>query len=126
MHELTHIYGVNGGLWQYFYQSYTSTTKKGTSNVVSTVPGDSTKYMVITSSVKSYVQNFFACSDTTIGALLENQGGSGSAGSHWERSIYYDEMMTASVWPSGLKVTPLTLNLLKDSGFYHTVDLTMS
>ena len=67
---MTHIFGVNGGLWTYFYESYTSSTKKGSSNVVGTVPGDSSKYQVITSSVKSYVQDFFGCSDTSIGGLL--------------------------------------------------------
>jgi len=31
------------------------------------------------------------------GLELENQGGTGSAGSHWERSILHNELMTASI-----------------------------
>ncbi len=34
--------------------------------------------------------------------------------------------MTGSVWPSGLKITLLTLNLFRDTGFYHTVDITLA
>lgn len=37
------------------------------------------------------LKNYFNCS-TLAGAYMENQGGSGSAGSHFERRIFYNEV----------------------------------
>jgi|JI6StandDraft_1071083.scaffolds.fasta_scaffold32005_4 hypothetical protein len=37
-----------------------------------------------------------------------------------------DELMTASDWTPGLRISRLTLSLLKDTGFYYDVDLDMS
>ncbi len=39
------------------------------------------------------LQNHFNCSSVE-GAYLENQGGSGSAGSHFERRIFYNEVIS--------------------------------
>ena len=52
-----------------------------------------------------------------MGVELENDGGSGSAGSHWERVALYDEYMTAQLMPE-MKVSKFTLSLLQDSGWY--------
>lgn len=41
--------------------------------------------MVIMSNTKAYIQSYFGCADTTIGGLLEDQGGAGTLASHWER-----------------------------------------
>jgi len=38
------------------------------------------------------LRNHFNCSSVE-GAYLENQGGSGSAGSHFERRIFYNEVI---------------------------------
>lgn len=53
--------------------------------------------MVVTPNVLKYVQTFFGCSDGTTGGLIEDDGkkivylgGLGSAGSHWERTVYFD------------------------------------
>ena len=82
--------------------------------------------MVISPNVQAYVGSYFTCADNTIGAVLEDEGGSGSANSHWDRKVYFNELMTASTWPSNLKITALTLNLFKDTGFFHTIDTTIS
>jgi len=37
------------------------------------------------------VREHFGC-DTAPGGYLENNGGSGSAGSHWERRVFYNEV----------------------------------
>lgn len=48
---------------------------------------------------------------------LENDGGSGSLGSHWEKVILYNEMMTA-VSAKNTVISEFTLAILQDSGWY--------
>lgn len=48
---------------------------------------------------------------------FENEGGEGSAGAHWERSILMNEMMTASDIASP-RISEFTLALMQDSGWY--------
>ena len=82
--------------------------------------------MVVLPNTLAYVQSYFGCSDGTTGALLEDSGGSGSLGSHWERSVYYDEALTASVWSSMMKISALTLNLFKDTNYFYDVDVSQA
>lgn len=82
--------------------------------------------MIITHNVVDYVRTYFGCdSEDPVGALLEDEGGQGTSFSHWERKVYMDELMTASDWTPGLRISGLTLSLLKDTGFYFDVDLDM-
>lgn len=48
---------------------------------------------------------------------LENEGGEGSVGAHWERNILMNEMMTASEITSS-RISIFTLALMQDSGWY--------
>lgn len=45
---------------------------------------------------------------------------------HWERKVFMDDIMTASNLVQGLRLTELTLNLLADSNFYASVDVSAS
>lgn len=47
-------------------------------------------------------------------------------GSHWERSVYYDEALTSSVWNSMMKISGLTLNFFKDTGYFYDVDVSQA
>lgn len=49
---------------------------------------------------------------------LENNGGSGSAGSHWERITFGNEGMTASDFGDAV-YSGFTLNVFKGSGWYN-------
>ncbi len=40
-------------------------------------------------------RKYFGC-PTISGVEIENEGGSGSAGAHWERTILHNEQMTVS------------------------------
>ena len=52
------------------------------------------------------------------GAELENEGGSGTQWSHWEESLFYDEIMTGLSSGAGRSVlSNLTLALMEDSGW---------
>lgn len=49
---------------------------------------------------------------------MENEGGSGSAGSHWERAVIENEYMTATAISHDAVITDFTFALLEDSGWY--------
>ena len=51
---------------------------------------------IVTPKVLSYAKNYFNCPSLT-GVPLENEGTSGSLGSHWEKDIFYNEYMTSSI-----------------------------
>lgn len=51
------------------------------------------------------------------GVELEDEGGSGSAGSHWERRLVEDDLMVAVVG-NNCGMTNLTKLLLEASGWY--------
>lgn len=47
--------------------------------------------------LNAYLQSHFDC-NTIEGMQLENEGGGGSLGSHWERIIAYNEMMSSAAF----------------------------
>lgn len=56
--------------------------------------------------------------DSLQGAHLEDGGGTGSAGSHWESRLFRDEYMTAAASPGPRVLSAITLALFADSGWY--------
>lgn len=50
------------------------------------------------------------------------KGITGSIGSHWERTIIQNEVMTASITFEGNILTIFTVSLLKDTGFWNDVN----
>lgn len=110
----------------YLRGTYGSTTYLPASAVIAPHPVFSGVEMVILQNTKNFVQAYFNCADTSVGAVLENGGGSGSQGSHWERSVYYNEFMTASSSNSADLISGLTLNFLKDTGYFSYVDLNLA
>ena len=51
---------------------------------------------MITPKVLSYARKHFNCPQLT-GVPLEDDGGNGSLGHHWEKDIFYNEYMTNEV-----------------------------
>lgn len=72
---------------------------------------------VVTPRVAAAARAHFDC-DALQGAHLEDGGGTGSAGSHWESRLYRDEYMTAAASPGPRILSSLTLALFEDSGWY--------
>ena len=58
----------------------------------------------------------FGCSSLS-GVPLEQQGGSGTELSHWEKRVFWDEMMTGTS-SANPKMSRITLALMEDSGWY--------
>ena len=65
--------------------------------------------------INQWMKGHFGCN---IGAPLENQGGNGSIGAHWDRSVFQNELMTASDMNSRLIFSNLTMALLASTGWY--------
>jgi hypothetical protein len=107
LHEMTHSLGFSNTL----YDNFAKPAKVATT----TLGGRTYSYLNVeplTSKLKAY----FGCSSIP-GAILEDQGGSGSAGSHWERRIFSNEYMTASQI-NDQRISELTLALLDGTGWY--------
>jgi len=73
--------------------------------------------------VKALARKYYNCPNAD-GVSLENGGGGGTAGSHWERSEVGDEAMTGADINEP-KYSKFTLTLLKDTGWYNP-DMSMA
>lgn len=54
---------------------------------------------------------------------MEDQKGGGTAGSHFERSIFYNELMTGAMMTGNSLFTEFTFALLEDSGYIFNINL---
>ena len=117
MHELTHVLAFSSGLFDDYIDPSTNTLLPSSSVLVSSwnLNGKTTTGLVV-EPLFSYAKDYFGCS-SLYAVPLENQGGSGSLGSHWERRVFYNEFMTASQIKN-TKVTTFTLKLFEASGWY--------
>ena len=66
------------------------------------------------------IRDHFSC-PTATGAPLENGGGSGSAGAHFEKLVFADDTMVPDDTLDA-RMSKMTLAVAKDSGWYE-VDL---
>mmetsp|Transcript_324 Transcript_324/g.780 ORF Transcript_324/g.780 Transcript_324/m.780 type:complete len:819 (+) Transcript_324:199-2655(+) len=75
--------------------------------------------LVVTETVRAVVRNQFNCGDLE-GAQLENQptGSSSCFGDHWDEKLFYPEALSGIVAPTSNIMSPLTLALFEDSGWY--------
>jgi len=123
IHEIAHALGFSNSMFTYFRVPGT-TTARGRSNVISSFSErGGTVSKIITEEVIAKARDHFDCAGLN-GGELENAGGSGSASSHWEKRVYMNEIMSATL-NSHLPtvISTLTLALFQDSGWY-TVDYT--
>lgn len=145
-HEFTHILGMNSYDMPYYYNPTTGkprtprdqfnrppeetvlcvngereTVEKPSSDTLIqvTTANGYIGYEVVTETVRQVARNQFGCQDM-IGGRLENQptGEDDCFGSHWDHRLYNNDFMAAVYTGSTQYVTPLTLALLEDSGWY--------
>ncbi len=98
-HEILHALGISGNR---FLNKSTISIRGKTATIVSSP------------TVLAKAREFLNC-PTLQGMEVEDEGGAGSAGSHWERRIVRDEIMCGSGGPA---LSPITLACLQDSGNY--------
>ena len=67
--------------------------------------------------VVSIAKKYFNC-PTIEGVQLEEYGGTGTFGSHWEEKILLGDYMTGVIYEEEQVISEFTLALLEDTGFY--------
>ncbi|KAF2075489.1 hypothetical protein CYY_003225 [Polysphondylium violaceum] len=124
IHEMTHALGFSRTFYGSFVNYQTGDGYDGGTfrdfNYVSTTPsGDRFNYTrtgIVTPNVLSFARDHYDCSTQQM-QELEDYGGSGTAGSHWEKRTAGEEYMVGFVSPVE-PITNLTLSLLLDTGWY--------
>ena len=115
IHETTHVLGFSSGLFPTWRDSNGNIYKPSSLTWTGTLRGAS-KTLLITPNVASYSRSAFNCS-TLKGMELEDQGGSGTVGSHWDMRTLLNEYMISHVSDDVIYST-ITLAALQDSGWY--------
>ena len=108
LHEITHVLVFSDDLYEHFQYSGDVTTTQTINGVSRT--------LIQTTKVKKAASKHFGCS-SVVGVELENQGGEGSAGSHWEARIMLGDYMISTDYPE-IVISDITLALFEDSGWY--------
>ena len=72
--------------------------------------------LIVTPNVQREVRRHFGCDDLE-GAELENQGGEGTALTHWEKRLFENEAMTGTYTQHPV-FSRITLALMEDTGWY--------
>lgn len=112
---MTHVLAFSDVLYGYYQDASLNTI--GKENVMRTVDyGLKQVPFIVTPKVKEMARAHYACS-SLIGLPVEVSGGSGSAGSHWEKTVSGYDYMTGMV-SYHMLITNVTLALLEDSGWY--------
>ena len=108
VHEFTHILGFSKYFFEKFHKDYyiLKTDKNGIQRSYLSTP----KLMEV-------AKKYFNC-PTMEGVELENQGGSGTADSHWEARILLGEYMNGYSYTEEQVISEFTLAYLEDTGYY--------
>eukprot|EP00586_Coscinodiscus_wailesii_P000239 CAMPEP_0172481188 /NCGR_PEP_ID=MMETSP1066-20121228/6856_1 /TAXON_ID=671091 /ORGANISM="Coscinodiscus wailesii, Strain CCMP2513" /LENGTH=661 /DNA_ID=CAMNT_0013243219 /DNA_START=114 /DNA_END=2096 /DNA_ORIENTATION=- len=142
VHEAAHILGMSSNSYRFFYDSETGRPRTerpfSVTSVVCVdgqerslilpdqntlrffVTGDGQRYAsIVTPRVKTVTRNQFDC-QALEGAQLENQptGSQSCTGDHWEERLFYPESLTGVISPTTNILSPLTLALMEDSGWF--------
>lgn len=123
VHEFYHILVFNDELFSRFINA--AGTPQGRSNLVvdSITLGGKQRTGYKGTNVLTWAKNYLG--DANLGyVLMENDGGSGSAGSHWEHMYWPTEFMSPIDTTPSLH-TQLSFNMAVDSGWY-VVDLSLA
>ena len=107
IHELTHVLGFSN----YFFTNYFHNVLwKLDSNRVNRTYINSTKVLKI-------ARDYFDCPDLD-GVALEDYGGTGTVGSHWEARVLLGDYMNGYIHTEEQVISEFTLALLEDTGYY--------
>ena len=139
-HEVGHVLGMDSKLFIFFYDSTTGTPRTprplqiqqvtcvdGSSRSLyfpaeNTIKSEIThsgllSYVLVTPRVATVTRNQFDCQSLN-GARLENRPGEGCTGSHFDERLFFTELMGPVFSGTSDVLSPLTLALLEDSGWY--------
>jgi hypothetical protein len=113
MHEMIHGLGFSGSTYKLFIDANGNTLQ---GHLKSVKINGYTRTFLDVAPLTDKLRNHFGCSSLE-GALLENQGGSATAASHFERKVFlYESMTSGSI--ADRRISEMTLALLEGSGWY--------
>lgn len=114
MHEITHVLVFSSNLFDGFVNE--NDELLSTSKTKQTVINGVTRTLLTTPKVVKIARMHFNCPSLE-GVELEDQGGAGTAGSHWEARIMLSDYMIGSNYDE-MVISDITLALFEDSGWY--------
>ena len=116
MHEIYHVIGFANSLFKYYMDPDTMRRKKVEDTFIENRYGGGFKYYIVSPKVLDHARKHFGCSSIK-GVPFEDNGGQGSAQTHWEKVAIGNDIMVANTVASPV-VSMFTLKLLEDSGWY--------
>ena len=142
IHEAAHVLGMSSNSYRFFWDPTSGLERTARPFAAKSVicvdgversmilPSDNTmKFFIATSGqryasivtekVATVARNQFNCQELN-GAQLENQptGENSCTGDHWDERMYYPEALSGVISPTTNVLSPVTIALLEDSGWY--------
>ncbi|KAK7310453.1 hypothetical protein RJT34_07992 [Clitoria ternatea] len=117
IHEVMHVLGFDPHAFAHFRDERKRRRNKVTEQVMDEKIGRLVTRVVLPRVVMHSRHHYAAFSGNFTGLELEDGGGRGTSGSHWEKRLLMNEIMTGSVDTRSV-VSKMTLALLEDSGWY--------
>ena len=114
-HEISHIFVFNSELFSSFIDSLGNPIPMSKITATSTVNG-LPRTKIITPKVVAAARKHFNC-PTLDGVEIENQGGTSTAGSHWEARVMLTDYMMGQSYDE-VVISDITFALFEDSGWY--------
>ncbi|EGR32455.1 leishmanolysin family protein, putative [Ichthyophthirius multifiliis] len=128
LHEIFHILGFSSGLYRYWINPSTGNYYGNeVDNYVSQQFLREKQILILqTPNVLATAQKYYACL-TLKGMQLQNDENIiNSTGSHWEKTILFDELMVAYSSGKESQLSVFTIALLRDTGYYAEVNESMA
>ena len=116
IHEISHALGFSSSKFSQFRDHATGERRAASSILTSYTQNGKTVQKLTTPALVQAVREQFGCPSAD-GAELEDHGGSGSAGSHLEKRIFANELMTATS-SSDAVFSAISLSVFQDTGWY--------
>ncbi|XP_061968760.1 uncharacterized protein LOC133692091 isoform X2 [Populus nigra] len=117
IHEVMHVLGFDPHAFSHFRDDRKRRRSQVTEQLMDEKLGRMVTRVVLPRVVMHSRNHYGAFSENLTGLELEDGGGRGTSGSHWEKRLLMNEIMTGSVDTRSV-VSKMTLALLEDSGWY--------
>ncbi|KAL4296012.1 hypothetical protein GQ457_12G019190 [Hibiscus cannabinus] len=117
IHEVMHVLGFDPHAFAHFRDESKRRRSQVTVQTMDDKLGRMVTRVVLPRVVMHSRHHYGAFSENFTGLELEDGGGRGTSGSHWEKRLLMNEIMTGSVDTRSV-VSKMTLALLEDSGWY--------
>ncbi|KAF5195589.1 Leishmanolysin-like peptidase [Thalictrum thalictroides] len=117
IHEVMHVLGFDPHAFAHFRDERKRRRTQVTVQSLDEKLGRMVTRVVLPRVVMHSRYHYGAFSENFTGLELEDGGGRGTSGSHWEKRLLMNEIMTGSVDTRSV-VSKMTLALLEDSGWY--------